>query len=82
MFLDQNFRRLGKVNSYLPPFGFRTQGKKGSFHHLPATTDIFNNFFMDGAHKNINTRKMFALLCRYACVVADTESVFSVLLFL
>lgn len=25
MFLDQNFRRLGKVNSYLPPFGFRTQ---------------------------------------------------------
>uniref|UniRef100_A0AAV2JVD3 CMP-N-acetylneuraminate-beta-1,4-galactoside alpha-2,3-sialyltransferase n=1 Tax=Knipowitschia caucasica TaxID=637954 RepID=A0AAV2JVD3_KNICA len=25
MFLDRNFKRLGKVNSYLPPFGFKTQ---------------------------------------------------------
>ncbi|XP_047445120.1 ST3 beta-galactoside alpha-2,3-sialyltransferase 3b isoform X3 [Mugil cephalus] len=25
MFLDRNFKRLAKVNSYLPPFGFRTQ---------------------------------------------------------
>lgn len=27
MFLDRNFKRLGKVNNYLPPFGFKTQGK-------------------------------------------------------
>ncbi|XP_056911957.1 ST3 beta-galactoside alpha-2,3-sialyltransferase 3b isoform X1 [Takifugu flavidus] len=25
MFLDRNFKRLAKVNSYLPPFGFKTQ---------------------------------------------------------
>ncbi|XP_033838441.1 ST3 beta-galactoside alpha-2,3-sialyltransferase 3b isoform X2 [Periophthalmus magnuspinnatus] len=25
MFLDRNFKRLGKVNNYLPPFGFKTQ---------------------------------------------------------
>ncbi|KAG9333924.1 hypothetical protein JZ751_009387 [Albula glossodonta] len=25
MFLDKNFKRLGKVNIYLPPFGFKTQ---------------------------------------------------------
>lgn len=25
MFLDRNFKRLGKVSSYLPPFGFKTQ---------------------------------------------------------
>lgn len=29
MFLDRNFKRLAKVNNYLPPFGFKTQGKKG-----------------------------------------------------
>lgn len=29
MFLDRNFKRLAKVNNYLPPFGFRTQGKQG-----------------------------------------------------
>ncbi|XP_026230816.1 ST3 beta-galactoside alpha-2,3-sialyltransferase 3b isoform X1 [Anabas testudineus] len=27
MFLDQNFKRLEKVNNYLPPFGFKTQEK-------------------------------------------------------
>ncbi|MBN3313224.1 SIAT6 sialyltransferase, partial [Atractosteus spatula] len=27
MFLDRNFRRLSKVNNYLPPFGFKTQEK-------------------------------------------------------
>uniref|UniRef100_A0A8C8GNZ9 Lactosylceramide alpha-2,3-sialyltransferase n=1 Tax=Oncorhynchus tshawytscha TaxID=74940 RepID=A0A8C8GNZ9_ONCTS len=27
MFLDRNFKRLAKVSSYLPPFGFKTQGK-------------------------------------------------------
>uniref|UniRef100_A0A3Q0SZQ0 ST3 beta-galactoside alpha-2,3-sialyltransferase 3b n=1 Tax=Amphilophus citrinellus TaxID=61819 RepID=A0A3Q0SZQ0_AMPCI len=27
MFLDRNFKRLAKVNNYLPPFGFKTQGK-------------------------------------------------------
>ncbi|KAJ8406367.1 hypothetical protein AAFF_G00305980 [Aldrovandia affinis] len=25
MFLDKNFKRLGKVNIYMPPFGFKTQ---------------------------------------------------------
>ncbi|XP_051250228.1 ST3 beta-galactoside alpha-2,3-sialyltransferase 3b isoform X1 [Dicentrarchus labrax] len=25
MFLDRNFKRLGKVSNYLPPFGFKTQ---------------------------------------------------------
>ncbi|KAL6468343.1 hypothetical protein MHYP_G00240200 [Metynnis hypsauchen] len=25
MFLDRNFKRLGKVSSFLPPFGFKTQ---------------------------------------------------------
>ncbi|XP_026006709.1 ST3 beta-galactoside alpha-2,3-sialyltransferase 3b isoform X2 [Maylandia zebra] len=25
MFLDRNFKRLSKVNNYLPPFGFKTQ---------------------------------------------------------
>ncbi|XP_056600424.1 ST3 beta-galactoside alpha-2,3-sialyltransferase 3b isoform X2 [Triplophysa dalaica] len=25
MFLDRNFKRLAKVNNYLPPFGFKTQ---------------------------------------------------------
>ncbi|KAJ8357493.1 hypothetical protein SKAU_G00202870 [Synaphobranchus kaupii] len=25
MFLDKNFKRLGKVNNYMPPFGFKTQ---------------------------------------------------------
>lgn len=29
MFLDRNFKRLAKVNNYLPPFGFKTQGKEG-----------------------------------------------------
>lgn len=29
MFLDRNFKRLAKVNNYLPPFGFKTQGKQG-----------------------------------------------------
>ncbi|XP_066547748.1 ST3 beta-galactoside alpha-2,3-sialyltransferase 3a isoform X3 [Amia ocellicauda] len=27
MFLDRNFKRLGKVSNYLPPFGFKTQEK-------------------------------------------------------
>ncbi|XP_048844295.1 ST3 beta-galactoside alpha-2,3-sialyltransferase 3b isoform X1 [Brienomyrus brachyistius] len=27
MFLDQNFRRLGKIRDYLPPFGIKTQEK-------------------------------------------------------
>uniref|UniRef100_A0A8C7GKH6 CMP-N-acetylneuraminate-beta-1,4-galactoside alpha-2,3-sialyltransferase n=1 Tax=Oncorhynchus kisutch TaxID=8019 RepID=A0A8C7GKH6_ONCKI len=27
MFLDRNFKRLAKVSNYLPPFGFKTQGK-------------------------------------------------------
>ncbi|XP_024129381.1 ST3 beta-galactoside alpha-2,3-sialyltransferase 3b isoform X2 [Oryzias melastigma] len=27
MFLDPNFKRLGKVSSYMPPFGFKTQEK-------------------------------------------------------
>lgn len=30
MFLDRNFKRLGKISYYLPPFGIRTQGKNCS----------------------------------------------------
>lgn len=28
MFLDRNFKHLTKVTNFLPPFGFKTQGKK------------------------------------------------------
>lgn len=56
MFLDRNFKRLAKVSNYLPPFGFKTQGKKGSFHHLPSTSVIYfhflNNMFKDCVRKN------------------------------
>lgn len=38
MFLDRNFKRLAKVSSYLPPFGFKTQGKKGSPVKRPASS--------------------------------------------
>uniref|UniRef100_A0A8C7I2A6 Lactosylceramide alpha-2,3-sialyltransferase n=1 Tax=Oncorhynchus kisutch TaxID=8019 RepID=A0A8C7I2A6_ONCKI len=31
MFLDRNFKRLAKVRNYLPPFGFKTQGKTNCF---------------------------------------------------
>lgn len=34
MFLDRNFKRLAKVSNNLPPFGFKTQGKKRSISSL------------------------------------------------
>lgn len=40
MFLDRNFKRLAKVNSYLPPFGFKTQGKKGSLVERPTSSGL------------------------------------------
>ncbi|XP_035526341.1 CMP-N-acetylneuraminate-beta-1,4-galactoside alpha-2,3-sialyltransferase-like [Morone saxatilis] len=66
MFLDRNFKRLGKVNSYLPPFGFKTQGKKGSFDHLLSTSNLqfistinfLNNVFNDGVHKNQSAARL------------------------
>uniref|UniRef100_A0A8C7GK02 ST3 beta-galactoside alpha-2,3-sialyltransferase 3b n=1 Tax=Oncorhynchus kisutch TaxID=8019 RepID=A0A8C7GK02_ONCKI len=35
MFLDRNFKRLAKVSNYLPPFGFKTQGKTHLFLKSP-----------------------------------------------
>lgn len=40
MFLDRNFKRLARVSSYLPPFGFKTQGKKGSLVKRPASSGL------------------------------------------
>lgn len=46
MFLDRNFKRLAKVSSYLPPFGFKTQGKKVYFHHFRSASDNHYVFLM------------------------------------
>ena len=45
MFLDRNFKRLAKVSSYLPPFGFKTQGKN-SFHRFRLASDNCYVFLM------------------------------------
>lgn len=34
MFLDRNFKHLAKVTNFLPPFGFKTQGKKVSLNAM------------------------------------------------
>lgn len=41
MFLDRNFKRLAKVNNYLPPFGFKTQGKEGGL--LPSARSVLRS---------------------------------------
>lgn len=45
MFLDRNFKRLAKVSNYLPPFGFKTQGKKDPCHHLHLSLLYHQLFF-------------------------------------
>lgn len=80
MFLDRNFKRLAKVSNYLPPFGFKTQGKTGSCHHLYSTGDIsahvtvhcLNDVFKDRVHLKTSTNS-FNLVC--SCCVGAWQQV-------
>lgn len=54
MFLDRNFKRLAKVSNYLPPFGFKTQGKDNPNQSHPVTA----LFFYNHANRHLNKSTM------------------------